>query len=50
LLAREQGAEHLVLVGSTRVLTEATFVQLEASMVEYNEGGSCFWEVISREC
>lgn len=40
-----QGAEHLVLLGAERVLSEVTFVQLEASIIEYNEGGSCFWEV-----
>jgi hypothetical protein len=40
-----QGAELLVFSGGTKVLEQATFVQLEGSTVEYNEGGSCFYEV-----
>jgi FkbM family methyltransferase len=40
-----QGAELLVLQGATSVLQQATFVYLEASTVEYNEGAPCFYEV-----
>jgi FkbM family methyltransferase len=40
-----QGAELLVLRGGTETLKQATFVQIEASTVRYNDGGSCTWEV-----
>ena len=40
-----QGAELLVFTGDTDALQQATFVQLEGSTVEYNEGSSCFFEV-----
>lgn len=40
-----QGAELMVLRGATRVLEQASFVQLEYSVVEYNQGGACYWEV-----
>jgi FkbM family methyltransferase len=40
-----QGAELLVLQGGKDTLKQATFVQIEASTVQYNEGGSCTWEV-----
>jgi Methyltransferase FkbM domain len=40
-----QGAELLVFAGATKALQQATFVQLEGSTVEYNEGSSCFFEV-----
>ena len=37
-----QGAELLVLGGASETLTKATFVQLEVSVVEYNQGGPCW--------
>lgn len=40
-----QGAELVVLRGATAVLQQATFVQLEASLVEYNQGGGCLHEI-----
>ena len=40
-----QGAELLVLSGATETLNKATFVQLEVSVIEYNEGGSCWHEI-----
>ena len=40
-----QGAELLVLQGGTKTLAQATFVQVEASTVQYNDGGSCTWQV-----
>lgn len=40
-----QGAELLVLQGGTKTLRQATFVQIEASAVRYNDGGSCTWQV-----
>lgn len=40
-----QGAELTVLKGATELLKEVSFVQFEASVVEYNKGGSCFYEV-----
>jgi FkbM family methyltransferase len=40
-----QGAELLVLQGCIETLKQATFVQIEASTVRYNHGGSCTWEV-----
>lgn len=40
-----QGAELSVLQGATRVLSEASFVQLETSVVEFNVGGACPWEI-----
>jgi FkbM family methyltransferase len=40
-----QGAELLVLQGAKSVLKQATFVYLEASTIEYNEGAPCFYEV-----
>jgi len=42
-----QGAEGIVLQGATKALQSATFVHLEVSAVEYNEGGSCFGEIDS---
>ena len=40
-----QGSEHVVLQGATKLLQEATFVQLESSAIEYNKGGACSYEV-----
>lgn len=40
-----QGAELLVLQGGIKTLQKATFIQIEASTVAYNEGGSCTWQV-----
>jgi hypothetical protein len=40
-----QGAELLVFAGATHALQQATFVQLEGSTVEYNEGSACFFDV-----
>ena len=40
-----QGAELLALKGATKVLEHATFVQFEASLIEYNENGACFSEI-----
>lgn len=40
-----QGAELMVLKGGMETLKGATFVQFEGSTVEYNSGGSCFYEV-----
>jgi len=40
-----QGAELMVLSGATETLNKATFVQLEVSVIEYNEGGSCWHEI-----
>lgn len=34
-----QGSELVVLQGATKLLQEATFVQLESSAIEYNKGG-----------
>lgn len=40
-----QGAELEVLKGATEMLKEASFVQFESSVIEYNKGGSCQYEV-----
>ena len=40
-----QGAELLALKGATKVLEHVTFVQFEASLIEYNENGACFSEI-----
>lgn len=40
-----QGAELMVLKGATRVLDQTTFVQLETSVVNFNTGGACPWEI-----
>ena len=40
-----QGAELMVLRGGLQTLAKATFVQFEASTVEYNSGGSCLYEI-----
>jgi len=40
-----QGAELMVLNGGLDTLQKATFVQFEGSTVEYNAGGSCFYEI-----
>ncbi|KAL3772644.1 hypothetical protein ACHAWO_013189 [Cyclotella atomus] len=40
-----QGAELTVLKGAPELLKEVSFVQFEASVVEYNKGGSCFFDV-----
>jgi FkbM family methyltransferase len=40
-----QGAELLVLQGGFETLKQASFVQFEASTVEYNAGSSCFFEI-----
>jgi len=40
-----QGAELLALQGGLKTLAEASFVQVESSLTEYNPGGACFYEV-----
>lgn len=40
-----QGAELVVLAGATETLKKATFVQLEVSVVQYNKGAACWYEV-----
>jgi hypothetical protein len=40
-----QGAELEVFKGARKALSQATFVYFEASVVEYNEGGACLYEV-----
>jgi len=40
-----QGAELMVLKGGLNTLQKATFVQFEGSTVEYNSGGSCFYDM-----
>ena len=40
-----QGAELSVLKGASDILKEVTFVQFEASVIEYNKGGSCYFQV-----
>ena len=40
-----QGAELSVLQGATGILKEVSFVQFEASVIEYNKGGSCYYQV-----
>jgi FkbM family methyltransferase len=40
-----QGAELVVLKGATKVLQQASFVLLETSLVEFNRGGACYWEI-----
>lgn len=40
-----QGAELSVLQGATHILKEVSFVQFEASVIEYNKGGSCYYQV-----
>lgn len=40
-----QGAELSVLKGATDILKEVSFVQFEASVIEYNKGGSCYFQV-----
>jgi FkbM family methyltransferase len=45
LKADVQGAELLVFEGASSILQQVTFVQFEASTIEWNEGGSCFHDV-----
>jgi FkbM family methyltransferase len=40
-----EGAELLVFQGGLETLQQASFVQFEASTVEYNAGSSCFFEI-----
>jgi FkbM family methyltransferase len=40
-----QGAEMVVLQGAHNILQQVTFVQLEVSLVQYNQGGACWWEI-----
>eukprot|EP00559_Dactyliosolen_fragilissimus_P008314 CAMPEP_0184860968 /NCGR_PEP_ID=MMETSP0580-20130426/5748_1 /TAXON_ID=1118495 /ORGANISM="Dactyliosolen fragilissimus" /LENGTH=345 /DNA_ID=CAMNT_0027358269 /DNA_START=41 /DNA_END=1078 /DNA_ORIENTATION=+ len=40
-----QGAELRVLSGASDTLKRATFVQMEVSIVEYNQGGACWFEL-----
>lgn len=42
-----QGAEEIVLKGASNILSQVTFVQFEASLIQYNIGGACFWHVDS---
>jgi FkbM family methyltransferase len=42
-----QGAELLVLSGAEETLKKITFVQLEISIIEYNNGGACWSEINS---
>ena len=40
-----QGAEILVLSGASETLKRVTFVQLEVSTIDYNDGGACWFDV-----
>jgi FkbM family methyltransferase len=40
-----QGAELVAFQGARKALSQATFVYFEGSTIEYNEGGSCLYEV-----
>jgi FkbM family methyltransferase len=40
-----QGAELMVLSGAAETLKRATLVQFEASIIEYNKGGACWYEI-----
>jgi len=40
-----QGAELMVLSGATETLKRATFVQMEVSVIEYNKGGACWFDL-----
>jgi hypothetical protein len=40
-----QGAEIVVLQGAHNILQQVTFVQLEISLVQYNQRGACWWEI-----
>ena len=40
-----QGAELMVLSGATETLKQATFVQVEVSVIEYNKGGACWFDL-----
>jgi FkbM family methyltransferase len=40
-----QGAELMVLSGASETLKRATCVQLEVSIIEYNKGGACWYEI-----
>ena len=40
-----QGGELMVLSGGMETLNRTTFVQLEVSIVEYNKGGACWYEI-----
>jgi hypothetical protein len=40
-----QGAELGALLGAQETLSYATVVTLEQSVVDYNEGGACYFEV-----
>mmetsp|Transcript_22717 Transcript_22717/g.39913 ORF Transcript_22717/g.39913 Transcript_22717/m.39913 type:complete len:353 (+) Transcript_22717:194-1252(+) len=42
-----QGAELLVLEGASKTLERVTFVHLEQSIVNYNPGGACYFDVDS---
>ncbi|KAL3798071.1 hypothetical protein HJC23_012362 [Cyclotella cryptica] len=42
-----QGAELMVLSGATETLKRTTCVQLEVSIIEYNKGGACWYEIES---
>lgn len=42
-----QGAELMVLSGATETLKRATFVQMEVSVIEYNKGGACWFDLDS---
>lgn len=40
-----QGAESMVLSGATETLERATYVQFEVSVIDYNQGGVCWYDV-----
>jgi len=40
-----QGAELMVLQGATETLDRVTFVQVEISVVDYNDGGVCWYQL-----
>ena len=40
-----QGAELATLLGATKTLRAATYVLIEHSIIDYNQGGSCWFEV-----
>lgn len=47
-----QGAELMVLQGASNILSQVAFVQLEVSLVQYNQGGACWWQIdeVLRKC
>lgn len=42
-----QGAELIAMRGGLHVLQQATFIELEVSLIDYNPGGACYHEIDS---